>query len=424
MLDFTKLTQAMQGMGRHLKEQSISSQRYLDAVVALLPETEDQRHDLVLRQQQWGDRLIFNAAEPVEPLTHTQAIATPPPQHTVCATDGSQLAPSHHEIAYCYLINIGRVAIPYGQFQPSPAASASSPPQDYPAVAPPRPLLDSQPEMVYRTDELYQSQQWGIPIDDWMGYRRTVAETTALTDLSLNYPHTLAPLENPPSNLENVPRVAMLDGSLIHWNLERLPHEARDRLLADIFKAWDTLQHNRIPLVGYISSSRSRAALNFLRLALCPYENPDCPRHCSGSSDRAPCEKFSALRDVTVWGTLLQSGQRGPLWKSHAKILDGYGDHHVYFCHLHVGSEVTRLEMPEWVAADAQLLDLALTTTLAQVQKGYGYPVALAEAHNQAVVRGSDRSRFYALLEQQLVRAGVANIRTSRKESRKRGSIA
>jgi hypothetical protein len=61
---------------------------------------------------------------------------------------------------------------------------------------------------------------------------------------------------------------------------------------------------------------------------------------------------------------------------------------------------------------------------LAQVQKGYGYPVALAEAHNQAVVRGGDRHRFFALLERELIRAGLKNVGVSAKEARKRGSIA
>ena len=61
---------------------------------------------------------------------------------------------------------------------------------------------------------------------------------------------------------------------------------------------------------------------------------------------------------------------------------------------------------------------------LGQVHKGYGYPVALAESHNQAVVRSGDRARFFALLEHQLVRAGIRNVGTSYKEARKRGSVA
>ena len=61
---------------------------------------------------------------------------------------------------------------------------------------------------------------------------------------------------------------------------------------------------------------------------------------------------------------------------------------------------------------------------LAQVSKGFGYPVALAESHNQAVIRGGDRIRFFALLEQQMIRFGLQNVGTSYKEARKRGSIA
>ncbi|MBD2020554.1 DNA double-strand break repair nuclease NurA, partial [Leptolyngbya sp. FACHB-36] len=81
-------------------------------------------------------------------------------------------------------------------------------------------------------------------------------------------------------------------------------------------------------------------------------------------------------------------------------------------------------EFPAWVADNPMLLDSALSLTIAQVQKGFGYPVALAEAHNQAVVRGGDRTRFFALLEQQMIRAGLRNVGTSYKEARKRGSIA
>ncbi len=154
--------------------------------------------------------------------------------------------------------------------------------------------------------------------------------------------------------------------------------------------------------------------------------------HCSPVSDRAavptqartPCQVLDPLRDPALWATLLEPGQRSPLWRSSAPILDLYGTHAIYFCYVHVGAEVARVEVPQWVATDAEQLDLALSLILAQVQKGYGYPVALAEAHNQAVVRGGDRAQFFALLEQQMIRAGLKNVGTSYKEARKRGSIA
>ena len=98
--------------------------------------------------------------------------------------------------------------------------------------------------------------------------------------------------------------------------------------------------------------------------------------------------------------------------------------HKVYFCYLHVGTEIARIEVPAWVAQDEKLSSTALSLIVAQVNKGFGYPVALAEAHNQAVVRGADRSSFFALLEQELVKTGIKNVGTSYKETRKRGSVA
>jgi hypothetical protein len=94
------------------------------------------------------------------------------------------------------------------------------------------------------------------------------------------------------------------------------------------------------------------------------------------------------------------------------------------FCYVHVGTEVARVEMPFWLTEDRELLDQSLGILLGQVHKGFGYPVAIAEAHNQAVIRGGDRARFFSLLEQQMVKAGLRNVGVSYKETLKRGSIA
>ena len=216
----------------------------------------------------------------------------------------------------------------------------------------------------------------------------------------------------------------MVDGSLIYWFLEQLPGEARDRILQPILAAWRQLQSIGVPMVGYISASRSGESLNFFRFLTCPYTSPDCQSHCSNLPDKAPCQVLEPLRDAAVWARLLNPGQRSPLWRSSAKIQDYYEEQCIYFCYLHVGTEVARVEVPEWVAQDATMMTRAMSLVIAQVQKGYGYPVALAEAHNQAVVRGGDRSRFFGLLEQQMIRAGLRNVGTSYKEARKRGSIA
>jgi hypothetical protein len=200
--------------------------------------------------------------------------------------------------------------------------------------------------------------------------------------------------------------------------------DARDRILPPILEAWQQLRKAEIPIMGYLSAARNIEATNFLRLLACPHPVPDCISYCPDQLDYVPCKKFDALRDTTLSTTQLQPGQRGPLWRSNNRILQLYEEQTIYFCYVHVGTEIARIEFPMWVAENSSMLDQALGLMLAQVQKGYGYPVAIAEAHNQAVVRGGDRNHFFALLEREMIKAGIKNVGISYKEARKRGSIA
>lgn len=419
MLDLTKIARQMQGISQHLAVEAVASRQRLERAQQILQQAEIHQAELIQQQQTWQNRLAFTAAVPMEPLNTRISPAIPPYCHTVIATDGSQIAPSHHEIAYCYLINVGRVMLHYGQSL--------------------HPLLDSLPEVFYQPEDLYISRQWGIRTEEWMGYRRTVSEATALAELACSWLDSLEKkAESTRQNSANV--LAMVDGSLIYWFLEQLPQEARDRILPPILAAWEELRLAQVPLMGYVSASRNTESLNFLRLPACPFPEPNCFHHCaveettiqnskskssnSKSKTDPPCQIFEPLRDTSLWGSLLEPGQRSPLWRSSAPILEDYGIHKIYFCYVHVGTEIARIEIPEWVAQNPAQFDLALSLMLAQVQKGYGYPVALAEAHNQAVVRGGDRARFFALLEQQMIKSGLKNVGISYKETRKRGSIA
>ncbi|WP_201320292.1 DNA double-strand break repair nuclease NurA [Pseudanabaena sp. lw0831] len=395
MLDLQKLMGQMQGMSEQLQRETQQLTVKLDRAETIFHQAVVNQASLNQQIEQYRDRLIFTCAEPVEPLSQIQAISPISTPHIVLATDGSQIAPSRHEIAYCYLINIGRVAIYYNSGI--------------------YPLLDNIPEVFYKTEDLYKARQWGIQTEQWMTFKRTVAENVALANLAIE---TLA-------SYPNLPMLAFTDGALVHWEFDEMPADARSQLLPDILTAWDDLKAQRIPLAGYISAPRAAEATNFLRLQICPFEQPDCKIHCDAKPlDSAPCSQIQPLRDGTLWSRLLKVGECSPLWKSHARILQEYGEHQIYFCYLHVGTEIARIEMPAWTALDIELRSQALQIILAQVQKGYGYPVALAEAHNQAVVTGSDRRRFFAILEQQMVKSGLRNVTTSYKESRKRSSIA
>lgn len=391
MLDLTKLARQMQGLSQHLTLEAAASRQRLELAQQHLKKACVSQDDLVQRQEKWRDRIIFSNATPLEPLDTCIDIPTPPKVHTVIATDGSQISPNHHEIAYCYLLNIGRVVLHYGQNL--------------------HPILDSLPEVFYRPEDLYMSRQWGIRTEEWMGHRRTTSETTVLAELAC-------------TEKTKAPTLAMVDGSLIYWFLEQLPLDARDLILPPILDAWKLLREAQIPIMGYLSASRNIEAMNFLRFTACSHPVPDCISFCPNQLEEVPCKIFDPLRDTALWSTQLKPGQRSNLWRSNNRILELYEDQKIYFCYVHVGTEIARIEFPQWVAENTAMLDQALGLMLAQVQKGYGYPVAIAEAHNQAVVKGGDKGRFFALLEQQMIKAGLKNVATSYKEARKRGSIA
>ncbi|MEN9214205.1 MAG: DNA double-strand break repair nuclease NurA [Gloeomargarita sp. DG02_4_bins_56] len=394
MLDFNKLAGQLPALSRYLAEENLANRQRLQVAQALLGQAIEQQPDWLERCQDAGSGLGFAPAVPLEPLATKVTIPPAPAIHTVLATDGSQIAPSHHEVVYCYLINIGYVLLHYGSGR--------------------LPRLDSIPEVFYQAQDLYQCRQWGIRTEEWLGHRRTQLEAVILAELATQWCHSGV----------SEPAVALVDGSLTYWFLESLPAAARSVILTPIFEAWQVCQRLRIPLMSYLSAGRSLEVMNFLRLGLCPYLVPDCQSHCDGHTEGAPCDKLKPLRDTTLMQTWLEPGERGALWRSTHCILEHYGEQQVVFCYVNVGTEIARIEFPLWVAEDEQLLNQGLSLLLAQVNKGYGYPVALAEAHNQAVVRAGDRARFFALIEEQLQRSGLGQLLPSAKESRKRESLA
>lgn len=398
MLDITKLSGQLPAISQHLQAEAQASNQRLQQAQSLLRASVAKQAELEEKQEQWRDRAAFQSATPLEPLDTTKELPIPPYAHSVFATDGSQISPSHHEIAYCYLINIGRVMLHYGQSL--------------------FPVLDSIPEVFYTQEDLYESRQWGIPTDEWLGYRRTVSEIEALAEMAYRW-------VKPPGAHEE-PNLALVDGSLIYWFLENLPTPARDQLLPRIFQAWEQLKAARVPLISYLSANRHTEAVRFLRYGACPYDVPDCQTYCDKSQGKKlPCQTCEPLRDTTLWQTLLAPGQRSLLWRSASPILELYPEEFmIHFCYVNVGTEIARVEFPAWLAADVNLLEQSLGILLAQVYKGYGYPVAIAESHNQAVVRSSDRARFFALLEREMIKAGLHNVGVSYKESNKRESIA
>ena len=227
--------------------------------------------------------------------------------------------------------------------------------------------------------------------------------------------------------------VALSDGTLILWTLEGKPADFRKAALKDSLALFERFRVQETPLAGYISQPGSRDVVNALQVGLCPLDAADCDRcpfagkgdelfpsdSTGASAEELPCAAIEGVTDRTLFDRLLKPGERSGVFGSSSKILNDYGAHRTRFFYVNVGYETGRVEVPAWVATDEALLGLVHTCVVDQAEKGDGYPIALAEAHEQAVVRGPDRELFYKLLEDTFVRNEI-QARVSRKSFRKR----
>jgi hypothetical protein len=306
-----------------------------------------------------------------------------PADFTVLATDGSHIDVDRHRAARCYLINISSVAITYGS---RPDAS-----------------LSSQPRLYSRDKDLAITAPGGgreqVIEGALLGAKRSVEESRRLADLAATLPRESAAL-------------ALLDGTLILWGLEAYPEFVRDELVAGgLLPCLDTMKKlnndRKLALASYISFPRSTDVVNVLRVAVCPHDVPDCDKYCPEKRD---CDGLAGVRDRDIFWELLKDGERSALFISPSKIVqEQYGEHRIFFFYLKAGDEIARIEVPRWTAEKEALLHLTHSLVLDQCRRGHGYPVALSEAHEQAVVTGVDRENFQELIESTLIEEHLPN---------------
>jgi NurA-like 5'-3' nuclease len=138
---------------------------------------------------------------------------------------------------------------------------------------------------------------------------------------------------------------------------------------------------------------------------------------------RLTCSDLAGILDREIFASL-KPGERSDIYKGSSKILRvGYGEHWIYFFYLNVGQEIVRLEFPQWVARDEEKLNLLHALVYDQCKRGRGYPSALQEAHEQAVITGPERRVVESLVEEALAREGVVLARSGKATSKKERGV-
>lgn len=319
---------------------------------------------------------------------------------TALGVDGSQIMPSHHEVSSCYLLNAGVARISYG--------SELSP------------LLKSEPRLYARPDDLYPLvDRRRVHIDElFVALERGLFEFGLLVDLAEEVLNLQG--KGKPNSV-----LAMVDGSLIPWSLEKMPRHYMEDYLTRMESLMCRLRLNGIAVVGYVSHSRSADLINALRVTICPYALSHCQSNCGHLNEESfPCSAIWPLSDRLLYQSLLKPGETSSVFESAASVVKLMPEaDSTCFAYFRNDMEVARLEFPRWVYQDRALYNFLLAGVKAQCEKGFGYPVVLAEAHHQAVIRGPEREQFFGLIARRLLALGARTAVSPKEASKRRGFI-
>jgi len=383
-LDLLEIGTQVRQMGELLARRRADEHRRL----AMLDRMLEAHRDRWLELADLAETVHERVAVPTGPLDEHIPPPPRPDAYTAVATDGAEIDPDRHGgSGDFYLINVGRVRIPYGQ--PGRAAE-----------------LKSVTSIGYTEDDLFivdpRDPRRQVPMRDrHLDALRTVAELRALADLA-DFEADLAPA------------VALVDGTLLFSVLEERPRDfLRTRFYSDFVSQLERLRRARVPVAAYASRSRGIDLTNLFR-AVCG-STPLVCEVCSG----APSCALRGMSDAQLLGRGLQPGDRSGLFRVRSNVHDPfYGPHRVYFFLLNTGDEIARVEVPEWLARDGALVDRVHAVLVDQCAKGFGYPAVLARADDRAVISLTDRGVLDTLVRQELARHGVL-AKPSAKLSRK-----
>lgn len=369
-------------------------------LASLLRQAGSVTVEQAIQQTQSAQQRPFMAAQVEDTLIASYAPAAPPRDWSVVSVDGSHIDVDRHLPVPCYLVNLGGCVLTYGSHPDSRFFS--------------QPTLGADQADLYLEDPETVNREEAIT-GPLLGLIRTVRELRRLVEVVQECPPEL-------------PVLALVDGTLVLWGLSGQGYRPfvrrallQDGLLAALEELRLMAQRRPITLAAYVSLPRTTEVTNAVRSCLCPHDIAYCQSHCSHRrSTEGPCDLANGFLDRELFQGILRDGERSPIYRTNPQAAqEYYGEHQVYFYYLQSGEEIARVEVPQWVAQDEKLLELGHSLIVGQCRKGSGYPVAISEAHEQAVINGADRHLFKELVTQTLERQGLATYTSQKERSKK-----
>ncbi len=270
--------------------------------------------------------------------------------YTVIATDGSQIYPDRHQGTSCFLINISSIFLKYGIETL---------------------FIHKSAPFVYGDNEIDCSAD----VVDCI--RQELEFLTGFETFKKN------------NSVDNNTKLFLFDGSIIFWHLDSKDAKTKELYLNKYLYCLQQFYKNNFLIAGYISMPKSRELVNLLKIQLCDFQINNCDLY----------KSIDNLLDTHIANFYLDEYERSIIFKNHSSIVQTYPEYlHPHFFYLNVGQEIVRIEIPQWIAQDEKNVEIISKIIVDQCKKGFGYPICLAEAHEEAVIKNADREFFYELI--------------------------
>jgi hypothetical protein len=299
-----------------------------------------------------------------------QAFGLPPlPEEiSILAADGSQINPDRHaSVDYC-LVNVGAIQMRYG----SPAS--------------PETTVRSR---LFYDDLMYTSS--GRVTERLVALRRDLRERQLLAELAQE-PET--------------PIITLTDGPLELWVGRESEPEAKEyeKHFKDYLKALRQLHKSGTSTAGYIDRPRGDLLIRLLEIAQLPINEIE-----KAGREYRP---LRGITDADLFQEILKPGERSAIFGIQSRNAGKYAaELALHFFYLNVGhddehSYPVRVEIPAWVAEEAQMLnDLqAVLVHQCQVMGNRTYPYLLHRSHEVAVVTQDEKRQLENMISLEIQR--------------------
>jgi len=284
---------------------------------------------------------------------------TPPPEHTLLAADGSQIAPDRHAAVLFALINIGLIRLQPGSGQ--------------------APFIFTESQLLF-DEELYEDGD--LLSDGMLAMRRDLRERALLVEHAQKSPR---------------PAIALTDGPLELWGLKEAEStDSYRRALEEYLRLLRSLRGENVIPAGYVDKPMANLVVRLLEIATLPTEK---------LKDAKSSYPLRGVTDRWLFGErgrpLLRAGERSAVFGLQSRSRQFYREEiALHFFYLNVGDDEhpwpVRVEIPAWVAEDPTLLNLLHAALVDQCRQmgTRPFPYLLHRAHEIALVSYEDKRQI------------------------------